>query len=785
MKKIFKALFVVGTSIFLSLFTGCSVSEYMKNAVLGHIPFAKNFVQRDFATYTSITGVRDSMQLVTAKQQLDFINIMDGKDGRYLEVSTFEVKAGIDCAKIQRTESSNGEVKFDYPPVEIFSSSKIHSVLARSNSEKNEPQFYENCIKPVNMAYEQKAKDYAVELGILDNAKKGAENTLKNLTSAKINLNKESYSEKYEILHLPFILNISNTYFSERKMKNVPQKNDKFYRDAFIVESAGNGTWQIRIGDSGRTFDGTFEDFYQNVFETNTAESNFQKDKVEIFRYFDPMYPKECEVLGYASDHYRTMFVLNDGHIYYVDAVVDNEQTLINDISPTMVYLASSLRKINDEKIENYTDYEQYISNFFDVQESIRTNDSRIALKNNVERLIKSNSIRESNEKLSQDEKYILALSDVKSLGRTESESNVEQTGEQDFDNTTALIKKLLLSVDDFTSEESRETAIRIATDLDTRIYHEKNKKSANSQYLETWFLQNSLKFGLSKETIKRYEDDIRSGTTYIASRPMIARLSDSERNEYFYSLFRNKLAMSHYLKDTAEAIDDSMKKSIRGSNMFIYYNIPKFNELADGDVYEQMKKLNNGKEIDNAFIFVFNQIDWDFGIGKDDDIHAIVLDDATFRFFPNIGSQNIVERATENISPAHVLVGGIVGGMLDLLLSKDKTPRYFFYGDWKNLRVTPENLSIAGHNFATKKFTKKSKTDYRNTNDYAEKSVIATVIDDLQHAYSNEDSDYYFNILRDNLENQVSRHVYSHIFRPSPRMVIDTREDARHRYNF
>ena len=261
-----------------------------------------------------------------------------------------------------------------------------------------------------------------------------------------------------------------------------------------------------------------------------------------------------------------------------------------------MVYIASSLRKINDEKIENYTDYEQYISNFFDVQESIRTHDSRIALKNNVERLIKSNSIRESNEKLSQDEKYILALSDVKSLGRTESESNVEQTGEQDFDNTTALIKKLLLSVDDFTSEESRETAIRIATDLDTRIYHEKNKKSANSQYLETWFLQNSLKFGLSKETIKRYEDDIRSGTTYIASRPMIARLSDSERNEYFYSLFRNKLAMSHYLKDTAEAIDDSMKKSIRGNNMFIHYNIPQFKELADGDVYERMKQLNNGK---------------------------------------------------------------------------------------------------------------------------------------------------------------------------------------------
>lgn len=762
MNKHYLILFILTTFTFSS----CSIREYWNKAILGNFPIIKNFIQKDFNTYTSITSIKNEMKLVTAKQQIDFINIMDGKSGQYLEISTFEVKAGLDCSKINYTKE-----KTNYPSIEIFSSNKICSVIPRKSADKNEQQFYENSIKPVNIAYEQKARDYAVELGLLQNAKKGAERTIKNLTDATINLDIDEYKKSFEIKYLPFTLDIEKNYFDRNNMKIVPIKEDQFYRDSFILESISNDKWSIRIGDTGRSFSGTFEDFYQNVFRTNSSENNLRNDRIEIFRYFDPMYPKECEILGYASDSYRTMFLLNNGRIYYIDAVANSEQTLINDLSSTIIYLASSLRKITNYKVDKLDEYHNYILNYFDIQESIRTNSSRTAVKNNVERLIKSNVIRDKETEISADEKYFSAVADVKCLGRTEKQVSVTETGDYDFDNLTNLTKDLLVSSDNFNSDETRDNAINIATRLDTSIYREKNRKAANTQYLEAWFLQNKIRFKLSPEVRKKYEDDINSGETYIASRPTIANLDDAQRNEYFYSLFKNRLTMSHFFIDTAESIDDEIKKSIRDTNMFVYYNIPEFEEVSDGDIYEQLKKQNSNRDIYNSFILIFAQQEWSWGnFGNDNDIHAIILDDSTFRFFPNVHCQNFIEKASYN---------------LKTIFGTNKIPEYFFYGDWKKLRITPENVTINGNSFYTKKITKKGKAEYRNTNDYAEKSAIASVIDDLQHAYSNNDVDYYYNTLCNNLEYQIQRYVYDKIFRPSPRMILDNRVDEQRRYNY
>lgn len=774
MKKYVNHLSIFFLVVFsLICFSGCSFREYLKKAILGTIPIVRSFQQHSFKTYTSITGIKDKMQLVTAKQQLDFINIMEGKDGRYIEVSTFEVKAGIDCAKIEKKNNDSGEIFVKYPSVEIFSSSKIHSVPNRTQADKNNGGFYENCIKPVNIAYEQKAIDYSVELGILENAKKMAEVDLKKLVNAEISLTVDDYKKSYEVKYLPFVLEVAEDYFGEKGMNVIPIKDDKFYRDSFIIESAGNENWKIRIGDSGRTFKGTFSEFYSNVRDTNIDSDNYGRDKVEIFRYFDPMFPKESEILGYASDYFRTMFLLQDGRVYYVDAECESEQTLIDSIAPTMIYIAASLRKIKNQKIKHFEEYKAYIDNFFAAQENIRNNDSRIELLNNVNRLVKSNVLQKEKEN-TQEEKYLLAAADLKAMGRTEGNVSVAETSDEDFDSIASLVKDLFVSSSKFATNEGREKALDIVANLDAKIYRETNKKGANTQYLLAYFLQNAIKFNLNNEDKKKYEEDIRSGETLIVSRPIIARIGDSERNEYFYNIFKNHLETSHFFVDTAEAIDEKLKKSVRGTNMFVYYNLPEFGEFSDGDIYNQIKKQNNEKDLNNAFIFVFNQIDWDFGnLGKDNDIHAIVLDEATLRFFPNVGSVHVVERVADE-----------VGNMISGMRTKNNEPEFFYYGDWKKLRVTPENVTINGHSFATHKTTKKGKGEYRNTNDYAEKSVIASVIDDLQHAYSNEDSFYFYRVLVDNLDYQIQRYVYKKIFRPSPRLKLDMREDAKHRYN-
>lgn len=742
--------------------------RHIKAILFGNFPVLERFVQKDFSTYTSITNIKDEMKLVTAKQQLDFINIMDGKDGRYLEIATFEVKAGIDCAKITKKTIENRATEFNFPPVEILSADKIHSLNFRSAAEESAVTFYEEKIKPVNKAYEQKARDYAVELGLLEQGKKGTERTLKNLTDAKIDLQNSAYKQTVEVPYLPFSLEIAESYFREHNMEIVPQEDGIFYRDALTIEPKGDDGWKIRIGDSGRPYSGTFSEFYKNMFDTNCNKDNNGKDKVEIFRYFDPMYPKESEILGYASDNYRTMFLLNNKRIYYVDALVQSDETLIQKIAPTMIYLASSLRKIETKKTPNYEPYKNYVAKFFDLQESLRTNESRIAVKRNTENLLKAR-LSPVQDSLTQDEKYLTAVSDVKGLGRNKVHENIQKTDDAEFDEITTLIESLLVDPESFKDDEKRENAIETAIDLDTRIYHDKNKKAANVQYLETWFLQNKNLFSLDSKTREKYLDDLQSGEIYIASRPIIARLSDAERNEYFYNLFRNRLSHSHYFADTADSIDRDLKKSVRGSNMFAYFDLPEGEEFSDGEIYEKLKKQNGGHEIENSFILVFNQTQWDFGsLGKDNDIHAFVFDDATLRIFPNVGSENLAEKFIS-------------------ALKINKEPRYFFYGDWQHLRITPESVKINGTSFGKLKFTRKSRNAYRQgDNDFAEKSCIAILIDDLQHAYSSDmnEMNYYYDFLCENLESWVQDYVYEKIFRPSPRLIIDTRADLQNRYN-
>ncbi len=141
---------------------------------------------------------------------------------------------------------------------------------------------------------------------------------------ADVDLQTKSYTKSYELAWLSFSIDIYSGYFEDNKMQVIPLEKNKFYRDSFLIKSTANDSWSIRIGDTGRTFNGTFEEFCRNVLETNSNSENSGNDRVEIFRYFDPMYPQECEVLGYASDYFRTMFFLNDGRIYYIDAVIDN-----------------------------------------------------------------------------------------------------------------------------------------------------------------------------------------------------------------------------------------------------------------------------------------------------------------------------------------------------------------------------------------------------------------------------------------------------------------------------
>ena len=204
----------------------------------------------------------------------------------------------------------------------------------------------------------------------------------------------------------------------------------------------------------------------------------------------------------------------------------------------------------------------------------------------------------------------------------------------------------------------------------------------------------------------------------------------------------------------------------------------------------------------------IFNTKQFDFGILDDNDIHAIVLDDATLRFYPNVASLNIFEQTTEAIKDVGTRYTKCVNDVLDsnlgnflkilnpkiLFLSyglekaenaANKNSKFFYYGDWEDLQIDTDNIKINKQSIGTIKFTKKGKESYRDTNDYAQKSIIASIISDLQQSYSSQTPDYYKEQLIYEIKATIRNEIYKELFRPSPRMIIENRIDENRRNNF
>ena len=766
--------------------------------------------QKTQLSYTTIENVKKDSKLVTAKKQLDFITIMDGKDGRYLGISTYEVKSGIDFGKVQTG-------KFQ---IEIFSSDIIHNLQYRTEAEKKQSaEDFRNQINPLEKAYRQKAVDYAIEYGILDQAKEQAESLFKQFNiPLKTEKNKGMeiiVPETKQTIKLPFLplkLEIADNHLNAdsvflEQFENIQIKSqpaNQFNRDSLILRN-DIMNWEIRIGDTGmgkNEIKGTFADVFKNVLKTNANPENKGNDNVQLFRYFDPLYHKKIEVFSYASDYYRTFFLAYDGRIYYLDAGDKvSEQTLIDYVSPIMVYLATSIRPITDEKIDFVEEYKTYTSNYYEASRNLRDEfkEKRTRFELGVDNLINSNILEEDGN-LTQEEKYFAAFSDIEMFGRDEKNNDIILTGSKLIDEKISLYKSLR-AADDFNTIEKRDYYVKQADSFSDSIVGE---------YLRAYFIQNLLKYNIQEDEKAKFINDMNNGTK-IASRILIAEKDDTQRNEYFRNIFRTRYSESLAEKDTASKISDKEESSTRlGDNLlFYYYDLPELSDHhTDGEIYARMKKMNNDSDISNAFVLVFNTKQFDFGILDDNDIHAIVFDDATMRFFPNVASLNTFEKAGEVINDitkrytklANDILDTDIGSYLKLLNprlmflsygiekydeSSNRNNKFFYYGDWKHLTVDPKGLKLNNVSIGEIKLTKKGKNSYRDTNDYAQKSVIASVINDLQHSFSAEDSDYYYNELCNMIKATIRNEMYEEIFRPSPRMIVEYRSDINRRNNY
>lgn len=757
--------------------------------------------QKIHLSYTTIEKINEESKLVTAKKQMDFITIMDGKEGRELAISTYEIKAGI-----------NLEKKFeDSYQIEIFSCEPIHKLEYRTDAEKNQNQDdFRNQLAPIEKAFRQKAVDYSVEYGILEQAKDRAEKIFSQLDikakENKIGISVPETKQTIKLPYLPLKLEIAKNssvsrykileQFENMQIKVQPQS--QFNRDSLILRN-DIMDWEIRIGDTGMSnLNDSFANVFKNVLKTNTNNANEGKDKVQLFRYFDPLYHKgenKIEVFSYASDYYRTFFLNYNGRIYYIDAGDKlNEQTLIDVVSPIMVYLASSIRTITDEKIEYANEYKTYTTKFYEASRNLRDEfkerTTRAAIL--VDSLINANILK-NNGALTKEEKYFTAFSNIEKMELGEKNIEIIETGTKSIDDKIALYKTLY-DASDFDTIEKRKSYINKADNKE--IFED----SIIGEYLRAYFIQNLLRFNIKEEEKNFYIQEMKKGSK-LASRIIIAEMNDSERNEYFANIFGKRLFDSAISKDTAAKVSDMIttSSSVGDNLMFCYYDLPDFSDSKiDGKIYEQILKMNNNQQISNAFILVFNNQQFNFGIFEDNDIHALVLDDATLRFFPNIGNYNIAEKTIDVINQTTNAIYGndvtktiayffapVISSVADGTRKDNQVAKFFYYGNWKELQIDDDNLMINGKHIGTVKLTKKSKESYRDTSDYSKKSVIAGILRDLQHSYYAESSDYYKKQLLYEIKSTVRNEMYKELFRPSPRMIIDNKIDENRRNNF
>ena len=121
-------------------------------------------VEYNYQTTISIADSRNEIKLVTAKQYIDFINVMDGRDGNFIQISTYEVIAGIDFS-----EGENAKVK-----ILSEENTKIGSDITIRNFELLDDA-NTDYTKPLEAVYRRKALEYACQNKILEKAKKQAE----------------------------------------------------------------------------------------------------------------------------------------------------------------------------------------------------------------------------------------------------------------------------------------------------------------------------------------------------------------------------------------------------------------------------------------------------------------------------------------------------------------------------------------------------------------------------------------------------------------------------------
>lgn len=726
--------------------------------------------------YASITEISDKTRVVTATQYIDFITLLDGREGKYIGIDKYEVKAGYDSVIRESITDNNGNSKVRLvPKITILSCQSIKPSIYRNTLHTANFNGYEKYLKPVNIAYENKAKDYAVQLNLLKRASENAIDFCKVLYGNDVDVeipDIQSDLTQIQVPYVPLHFNVSKSVLDREKI-SIANKNDAaFSRDSLTFNIDSTIEAKIRVGYTGMHYDNTYKEFAQNVIYTN-------KNEVEAIQYFDPLTPRTEFILGFAQDYYRNFFILKDGRLYYLDIINTDDQSQMSKFAQMMIYMAISLK---GTEIQPYqAEYEDYINTYYDTARSLKDNFT-IPIIRNSEKLKTKNILRKEDETVFE-ENVFCATSGI--LGDT----TVNKTGNEKFDMFLDLyqnIKKVKLEAskkDEWNKAKRMNYLSEISNISRKASKHQQNQLKKLYANLEAWYIQNNSGSVILDDELSTYRRDIHEqGNT--VSKDLMYSLTDAERNEYYRQLFVTKIQSLRKDIDTAEKRDDILLVHKKNNLMFAYTPSVPEDFRNDGKIDELIRKRNNEIPLrDNCFILVFTKDDWDlsgfdtmFTFVNDaidslnQTIYAIVLDDCTIRLFPKLDSADGVVSTVSRKIKDFIGQGHIV--------------RPIYFSDWKTLKISESGISFCDLNFKTKHLFVESRIKYYDSNNFTSMAAIGNVLFDLQNEFMAE-PDYHYKECLNTLVTIIKENAYDLTFRPSPRITIDNREKTLRELNY
>lgn len=361
--KFFTILFaplVIGVFSCILILKVCNINfEAVFSLLLSKIPVVNNFV-----TVSSNTGLYaisqvDQAKLVTSSYNVDFLVSFYQAGKKTILLYPYEVEAGVNLELAEQSKQDSLTV-ITLPNAQITKanlSEKKDNYVIRNQVDISSN--YDNLIKPLKTALERRAKDLAINSGILAKANQGAEDYLKNLFPQNFIFQKEEAPVKrlkeVSAPHIPVTFTYQDENITDGSLTY--QRDENYQRDEMSFDNIN-----LQYGEfSGSDFN-NYDEFMLS------SESLY-------LRIIDPLNPNQSSVYSQAVSKWSIINFANGLECFLIPNY-NNKEDLLQKIAPDLLYLAMSA-SLNDQLID--ADYVKWVEKYKTCIENINTGQFKVA----------------------------------------------------------------------------------------------------------------------------------------------------------------------------------------------------------------------------------------------------------------------------------------------------------------------------------------------------------------------------------------------------------------------